>query len=242
MLIDVHTHITDKKFDEDIEEVIENSNCAVIINNGMNVEDNRKTIELGKKFSKVKVALGIHPYDIVKMDEKDIEAEIKFIAKQKIIAIGEIGLDFTYEEKEKQIKYFKEFLGLAKKMDLPVLVHSRKAEKEVVEILKEKNMKKVVMHCYCGKLEVGLEAEKLGFYFSIPPRLITNKEFQELVKKISITRILTETDAPYMGAEKGKRNEPGNVKQTVRKIAEIKGMSEEEVENSIFMNYQKLFS
>ena len=104
MLIDVHTHITDKKFDEDIEEVIENSNCAVIINNGMNVEDNRKTIELGKKFSKVKVALGIHPYDIVKMDEKDIEAEIKFIAKQKIIAIGEIGLDFTYEEKEKQIK------------------------------------------------------------------------------------------------------------------------------------------
>jgi len=95
MLVDVHTHITDKKFDQDIEEVIENSGCTVIINNGLNVEDNRKTIELGKKFSKVKIALGIHPYDIVRMDEKEIDEEIKFISKQKIIAIGEIGLDFT---------------------------------------------------------------------------------------------------------------------------------------------------
>ena len=135
MLIDVHTHITDKKFDADVEKVIEDSNCAVIINNGMNVEDNRKTIELSKKFSKVKVALGIHPYDIVRMDEKDIDEEIKFISKQKIIAIGEIGLDFTYEEKEKQIKYFKKFLDLAKKMGFPVIVHSRKAENEVLENL-----------------------------------------------------------------------------------------------------------
>ncbi|MBL7051691.1 MAG: TatD family hydrolase [Nanoarchaeota archaeon] len=242
MLIDVHTHITDKKFDADVEKVIEDSNCAVIINNGMNVEDNRKTIELSKKFSKVKVALGIHPYDIVRMDEKDIDEEIKFISKQKIIAIGEIGLDFTYEEKEKQIKYFKKFLDLAKKMDLPVIVHSRKAENEVLEILKEKKMKRVVMHCFCGELEVALKAERLGYSFSIPPRLVTNKDFQELVKKLSITRILTETDAPYMGAEKGKRNEPGNVRFTIKKMAEIKGMSEEEVENSIFMNYQKLFS
>ncbi len=242
MLVDVHTHITDKKFDQDIEEVIENSGCTVIINNGLNVEDNRKTIELGKKFSKVKIALGIHPYDIVRMDEKEIDEEIKFISKQKIIAIGEIGLDFTYEEKEKQIKYFKEFLDLAKKMDLPVLVHSREAVKEVIDILEEKEMKKVVMHCYCGDLDNALKAEKLGYYFSIPPRIVTNNNFQELAKKISITKILTETDAPYMGAEKGERNEPGNVKLTISKIAEIKGMNEEEVENSIYMNYQKLFS
>jgi len=85
-------------------------------------------------------------------------------------------------------------------------------------------------------------AEKNGWYFSIPPRVVTNKQFQELVKKLSITKILTETDAPWMAAVKGERNEPGNVKQVIEKIAEIKEMDKKEVENSIFMNYQNLFS
>jgi TatD DNase family protein len=241
MLVDVHTHITDKRFDEDRGELIEKSKCSVIINNGISVKDNRETLALAKKHKKVKAALGLHPYDIVKMSDDEIEKELTFISKQKIIALGEIGLDFTYENKEKQIKYFKKFLDLAKKMDLPVITHSRKAEKELIDILEEFEMKKVILHCYCGKKKLALRAEKLGYYFSVPPRLLSSDQFQELVKEISITKLLTETDAPYMGAKKGERNIPSNVEQTIKKIAELKRMDETEVKNSIFMNYQSLF-
>ena len=241
MLVDVHTHITDKKFDEDRDELIEKSKCSVIINNGISVKDNRDTLALAKKHKKVKAALGLHPYDIVKMSDDKIEKEIDFISKQKIIAIGEIGLDFTYENKEKQIKYFKKFLEIAKGMDLPVITHSRKAEKELIDILEEMKMKKVVLHCFCGSKELALRAEKLGYYFSVPPRLLSSEQFQDLVQTISITKLLTETDAPYMGAKKGERNIPSNVEQTIKKIAEIKKMVEVEVKNSVFMNYQNLF-
>ena len=241
MLVDVHTHITDKRFDEDRDELIEKSKCSVIINNGISVQDNRDTLALAKEHKKVKAALGLHPYDIVKMSDEGIEKEINFISKQKIVAIGEVGLDFTYEDKEKQIKYFKKFLELAKKMDLPVITHSRKAEKELIDILEEMQVKKVILHCYCGKKKLALRAEKLGYYFSVPPRLLSSDQFQELVKVISITKLLTETDAPYMSAKKGERNMPSNVEQTIKKIAELKRMDETEVKNSIFMNYQSLF-
>ena len=122
-----------------------------------------------------------------------------------------------------------------------MLVHSRKAEKEVIEILEELNAKKVLMHCFSGKLKLAERIEKNGWYFSIPPVIVHSTHFQEMIKRVSITKLLTETDAPYLGPDKEQRNEPKNVIFVIRKIAEIKGMDEKEVENSIYMNYQHLF-
>ena len=108
MLIDVHTHLTDKAFDTDRKEVIERSGCVALVNNGYTIQDNRDTLALAKRFPLVKVALGLHPSETAVLSQKDINAEIAWIAKQKCVAIGEIGLDFTYEEQEKQILSFKE--------------------------------------------------------------------------------------------------------------------------------------
>tara|TARA_Y100000310_G_scaffold342172_1_gene444129 strand:+ start:1115 stop:1861 length:747 start_codon:yes stop_codon:yes gene_type:complete len=241
MFVDVHTHVTDAAFDKDRKEVIERSGCIAIINNGYTPEDNRATLKLAKEFPNVKVALGLHPSETCKMDPKAIENEINFISGEKPIAIGEIGLDGTYENMGQQVKYFKHLVDLAMKKGLPMIVHSRKAEKEVIDILEEMKAKKVLLHCFTGKLKLAERAEKLGFYLSIPPLIVYSTHFQELAKRVSITKLLTETDAPYLGPFKDKRNEPGNVTFTVKKIAELKGMNEDEVEKSIYMNYQKLF-
>jgi len=148
MLVDVHCHLTDEKFDEDRDEVV--ARAGIIITSGTDKEDNREVLKLAKKYKNVKVALGFHPGYLIDKKEKDIEKEIEFISKQKIDAIGEIGLDFVYEQKEKQEKYFRMLLEVAKKKDLPVIIHSRLAERKCVEILEEMEMKKVVMHCFCG--------------------------------------------------------------------------------------------
>ena len=122
-----------------------------------------------------------------------------------------------------------------------MIIHSRKAEKEVLDVLEEMHAKKVILHCFTGKLKLVERAGKLGYTFSIPPIIHHAQQFQELVKKISITKLLTETDAPFLSPKKGERNEPAYVSITVQKIAEIKGMDVKEVEHSIYQNYQGLF-
>lgn len=242
MFIDVHTHLTDKAFDTDRTEVISRSQCVALINNGYTIADNRATLALAKQFPLVKVALGLHPSETAVLSQKDIDTEIAWIAKQKCVAIGEIGLDFTYEEHEKQIVSFKKLIELALKKNLPMIIHSRKAEKEVLDILEEMKAKKVILHCFSGKVKLVDRAEKLGYTFSIPPIVNHSQQFQDLVKKVSLTKLLTETDSPFLSPKKGERNEPAYVEITVKKIAEIKGMDAKEVENAIFANYQRMFS
>jgi TatD DNase family protein len=241
MYIDVHTHLTHKAFEKDQKEVIENSNCIVLINNGYTSENNRETLELAKRYKQVKVALGIHPSETQKMSMEEVDNEIDFISKQKMIAIGEVGLDYKYENQEHQRKVFRKLVKLAKKKGLPVIVHSRKAEKDVIDILEEEGLKKVVLHCFSGKLKLVDRAEKLGYHFSIPPCVVNSEHFQQISIRVSITQLLTETDAPYLGPIRGERNEPKYVALAVKKIAEVKGMDEEEVKRSIFLNYQRLF-
>lgn len=241
MLVDVHAHLTYGKFEEDLKDVVERSNCKIIISNGTDIEDNRKVIELSKNYPNVKVALGLYPGNLIKMDEKVIERELRFIENTKPLALGEVGLDGTYENMEKQIKWFKEFIRVSLFLDIPLIVHTRKAEKEVIDVLEEMRAKKVVLHCFNGNHKLVQRAEKLGYYFSIPLIVTYLEHFKEIVKKVSITKLLTETDSPYLSNIKGQRNEPGNVALIVKEIAKIKGMDEKEVENSIFMNYQRLF-
>jgi len=243
MYIDVHAHLDDEKFN-DIDDVIkraEKAKVVVIINNGASPERNIKTIELAKKYKIVKVALGFYPGHVEEYTDLEIEKELKWIEKQKPIALGEIGLDFIEKDHERQEKYFRKFITLSKKLDIPIIVHTRKAETRVIEILEEEKAKKVILHCFSGKHKLLKRTELLDVYFSIPPIIVHSRHFQELVAKVPLTRLLTETDSPWNSPVKGERNEPANVVVTVKEIAKIKNMEQDEVMKAIYSNYQKLF-
>ncbi len=249
MLVDVHAHL-DFFENEKIAEVIKNAEknkVKVIINNGTDKKSNRKTIELSKKYSLIKPALGLHPEFIEKFEDFLIEEELKFIEKNadKIIAIGEIGLDYHWVKDEKQLvrqkALFERFLELAKSLDKPVIIHSREAEKDTVEMLSRSKIKNVVLHCFNGDLKLVKDTIKNGWMLSIPTNVVYNEHFQQLTDVIPLSHILTETDAPYLSPFKDKQNEPSFIIESIKKIAEIKRMNEEEVANAIFSNYQKMF-
>ncbi|MDI6738626.1 MAG: TatD family hydrolase [Nanoarchaeota archaeon] len=244
MLADVHCHLDFPDFEKDLDSVIERAKKAgvvAIITAGLNPETNRKALEIAGRFPIVKAALGIYPQYAAEMSEEAVEKEIAFIKKQKPFAISEIGLDGTYPDMEKQKEVFRQMIALAKELKIPLVVHSRKAEKEVFEVLVSMNAGKVVVHCFNGKLSLAKEMQAAGFFFSIPAIVSHATQFKELVKAINSTHLLTETDAPFLSAVKGEKNEPASVKQTAAEIASIKGVSAEEMEKMIFSNYQKLF-
>lgn len=246
MKVDVHCHLDFKDFDKDRDEVVkraEQNGFKTIIANGLDKETNRNVIELAKKYKIVKPALGMYPSHGLELTEKELDEEIKFIEKQKPLAIGEVGLDlFKTGDIEKQIVVFKKFIKLAEKLDIPILIHSRKAEKETIQVLEELKPKKIVMHCFGGNAIQTQRAVELGCYFSVPPSIVKNKSFKKLVKRVPLNKLLTETDAPYLSPyEDIRRNEPSFIKETLRKIAEVKKITEEELEKIIFMNYQRLF-
>ena len=251
MLVDVHCHLNFKEFDSDRDEIIKkakSNNFTAIINSGTEYETNIQTLKLSEKYSLIKASLGIYPTYVEKLTEKEFQRDLDFIKenKSKIISIGEVGLDFhnTKEDelKQIQIKRFKKILLELNKLNKPFVIHSRKAEKECIDILEELNIKKVLFHCFTGRYKLAKRIEDNGWYFSIPPIITRSSHFQGMVKQTSINSMLTETDAPYLAPDKEQRNEPIYIKQTLKKIAEIKELTQQEVEKNIFFNYQKLFS
>ncbi len=248
MIIDVHSHLDYKSFEKDLPEVIQRAKeagiCA-IINNGLNHKSNIKTLELAKKYPLVKAALGFYPTDALEVSEETFLQELDFIRKNKnkIVALGEIGMDFyhTQGKEKEQEKIFLRFLELSEELKLPLIIHSRKAEKTIVEILERFQPKKVIMHCFSGNTKLIKRCEEQGWFFTVPCNVVFSQHFQNLVKQVSINQILTETDAPFLSPIKGKRNEPKNIVFTINKIAEIKGLDKEEVKRIIFMNYKKIF-
>ncbi len=245
MIIDVHCHLDFEQFDEDRDEVIaraKKNNVKVIISNGTNLEKNKMVQGLAEKYDIVKPAYGIYPSEAEEMSKKEIEETLEFIEKNNPVAIGEVGLDLKHGKNiEKQKEVLKRLIDISKKLDIPLIVHSWKAEKETIEFLKENKAEKVIMHCFCGNATLIEEAESLGYLFSIPPSIVKSKTFRKLAKRIQLKSILTETDAPFLSPYEGKRNEPSFIKETIKKVAEIKEITEEELEKIIFMNYQNLF-
>jgi TatD DNase family protein len=250
LLVDVHAHLNLKEFDSDLDEVINRAKIAgvkVFINNGLNPDSNRKTLELRKKYSLIKPALGLYPDDAIKLTEKQIQDELNFIEKNKdeVIAIGEVGLDYKYCKEKKNQEFQKEIflkiINISQKINKPLIIHSRKAESDVIEILEKAKAKKVILHCFSGKLKLIKKAAELGYYFSIPTNITRSQHFQKLVEIVDINQLLTETDAPYLSSYKNSRNEPSFIIETIKKIAEIKNISINETANNIFMNYQKVF-
>src|SRR3989339_195427 len=225
--IDIHAHL---EFFDNLDKIIKKAkkrNVKIILANGIDVETNKKVLAFAKEYPEVQACLGIYPANALKLIKKEIDSEIKIINenKDKIIAIGEVGLD----------------LKLAKDLDKPIFIHSRKAEKETVDLLETLNYNKIIMHCFNGKLNLVEKGIHRGWFFSIPASVKFNEQFQEMIKIIPIEQLFCETDAPFLHPDKKFPNEPANVIESYNKIAEIKGIPLADVEKKIEENYRKLF-
>jgi len=246
--IDGHCHI-DIYSDKEINQIIKDSrkkDVGIIINNGLTPKVNLRTLELSKKYPEIKATLGIYPNECIEMSNEEIEKEIYFIKenKNKIIGIGEVGIDL-YETKElfRQEIIFKKFIELSKEIKKPLIVHSRKAEEKVIEILEKQNAEKVIMHCFSGNFKLVQRIIRNKWILSIPTNVTFSEHFQKVIKISPAGQLLCETDSPFLHPEKGKRNNtPVNVIESYKKIAEIKELTLEEVKNIIFNNYLRIFS
>jgi TatD DNase family protein len=240
MLVDVHCHLDHPGFERDLVVVLERARkkgVAAVITSGINGKTNRKSLELAAHYDIVRASLGFYPGE-----QGSTEEEAGFIRRhaKDIVAVGEVGLDGSEGgELEKQRKRFRAMIMLAEELGKPIIVHSRKAEEEVLRMLA--GDARVVLHCFGGGRGLIREAAQRGYYFSIPPNIVRSSHFQSMVREVDINQILTETDAPFLGPRRSERNEPMNVAAAVEKIAEIKGMTREEAEENIFMNYQRMF-
>lgn len=263
MYVDVHCHLTHKLFAPDLGEVIkkaQKASVASIIVNGLEPKSNRSILKMADKHKVINAALGIYPTEAVNsflgkdfkfhVEKFNVDEEIDFIQEQaksnKIIAVGECGLDGyhlsepTFAEQE---RVFEKLLLIARSSNIPVIVHSRKLEKRVLEILAHHKLKKATLHCYMGKIKPAvLAAEKYGWCFSIPAILPKTESFIKLVEKLPPNCILTETDSPWLSLKAGTRNEPKSVIQTVKSIASIRSWQEDEAVETIWKNYQRLFN
>ncbi|SJZ97453.1 TatD DNase family protein [Cetobacterium ceti] len=248
-LVDTHCHIDNEKFNEDRIEVIKRieENLEFAVNIGYDLESSRRTLRLTRVYDCIYGTVGFHPTDISKYTE-EAEKELEDMAREeKIVAIGEIGLDYYWMEdpKEKQQEIFRRQLKLAQKLNMPVSIHTRDAMEDTVKILKEFPDIKGVIHCYPGSVETAKELID-RFYLGIGGALTFKnaKKLVNVVKEIPLDRLVLETDCPYMAPEpnRGKRNEPIYVKFVGEKIAEIKGISYEEVAKVTTENAKRLYS
>ncbi|MEK6873497.1 MAG: TatD family hydrolase [Nanoarchaeota archaeon] len=242
MFIDVHAHLDILK---NLSDVIDNckKKNILIVSQGVNLKTNKVVLKLTEKYDSVKAAIGLYPDEILKLNDGEIEEEIKFIEKNKenIVAIGEIGLDDSYSDMEKQKEVFEKLVKLAIKINKPIIVHSRKAELEVIEILESLKCKKVIMHCFSGNKKLVERIIKNKWSLSIPTNVKYSLQFQEDVFLCPIEQLLCETDSPFLSPDKKFPNTPENVIESYKKIAEIKKLKLDKVERIIEENYKRLF-
>lgn len=253
MLIDTHAHLDDEQFDCDREQVINNARengINTIINVGFNEKTIRSTLKLVEKYDFIYGAVGWHPNHAHEINENDYLWIEDLTKHPKIIAIGEIGLDYywNYAPKEIQQKVFIKQIQLAKRVGLPIIIHDREAHQDILKILKQENVFDIggVMHSYSGSTEMALECINMGFYisFSGPVTFKNAKKLLDVVNVLPLDRMLVETDSPYLTPEpfRGKRNEPVNVQFIAKKIAEIKKMDINILNEITSKNAKKIFN
>ena len=235
MIIDTHSHL-ERKYYDDVEAVIKKMNGNIIITSGVDYETNLEVIKLCEKYDNVFGTLGYHPEEIQSFSSESISFLEKYINHPKIVAIGEIGLDYHYTKDniEEQKKIFTEQLRLAAKYNKTVVVHSRDAIQDTYDILKEElKGNHCILHCYSSSLELAREFSKLGIKFGVGGVITfkNNKVLKEVVENLPLESFVLETDSPYLTPEpyRGQKNEPYNVHFVAKKVAEIKNISEEEV-------------
>lgn len=253
MLIDSHAHLDDEKFDSDREIIIKSlkeSRIDLIINPGSDLNSSIRAVSLAEKYDNIYAAVGIHPHSAKDMDESTVDILRSFAKRDKVVAIGEIGLDYYYDISPRDIQKekFEEQVNLAKEVGLPVIIHSRDAAGDTFEILKnaQDGTLKGVLHCYSGSVEMAMDYIDMGFYISLggPVTFKNSKIPKEVAKAVPLDRLLIETDSPYLTPEphRGKRNEPIYVRYVAGTIAELRGISFEELAAKTSENAKRLYN
>ena len=250
MWIDSHCHINDEAFQDDLGEVLDRM-IENDVRKAMIVSLSLEELEIARNIHREGIAfdrsIGVFPEDAYRYTDEEIEAVLRECEKEDITAIGEIGLDYYWdkEHKERQQEVFRRQLDLAKRLDKPVIIHSRDAAEDTFRIIKESGVRRGVMHCYSGSREMAKEYVKLGFYISLAGTVTFKnaKEPPEVAKIVPLDRLLIETDCPYLTPvpHRGKRNEPSYAVFTGRHIASLTGIGEEVLEEALVRNYDELF-
>ena len=247
MLVDTHCHLF-KEYYDDIDEVLDRaleSDVRAVIVNGTKIDDNKEVLELVSSYDMIYGALGLQPQEIGDDWEKCLEYIEEHIDDDKIMAVGEIGLDYHYEcDRKLQKMIFRKQLDLAQKYNKPVIIHSRDAIKDTYDILKEYHLRGI-MHCYSGSVEMAHLFNKLGYYLGIGGVCTFKKASKiiDVIKKIPLEYIVLETDSPYLSPEpyRGRKNEPANVSVILKKICDIKDISYDDAAHMIYGNVITLF-
>ncbi len=252
MIFESHAHYDDEVFDEDREELLRSlgeHGIGYVINVGSSIENCRRTLALTEQYSFVYGAMGVHPSETGELDEENFAWLRAQCAAPKIVAVGEIGLDYHWQEPEASVqkKWFERQLELAKDTGLPVIIHSRDAAKDTLDILRAHGAEEIggVIHCFSYAKEMAREYLEMGYYFGIGGVVTFKnaKKLKEAVQYIPMDRILLETDSPYLAPEpnRGQRNSSLNLPYVVQAIAALKGIGCEEVEEITSGNAKRLF-
>lgn len=253
MFIDSHAHLDDNRFDADRDLLINNlkeNGIDIAVNIGADFKSSINSVELSKKYENIYASVGIHPHSADEVDDNTLRKIKELAQNEKVVAIGEIGLDYYYDNSPRDIQRecFKKQLELAKEVNLPVVIHSREASQETFDIIQEAQdgTLRGVMHCYSGSVEMAEEyINKLGFYISIggPVTFKNARIVKEVAQSVPLDKLLIETDCPYLTPEpyRGKRNEPMFVKYTAQEIAKLRETTIEELAEATSRNAKTLF-
>ena len=254
-LFDSHCHLTDEKFNEDREELIaklQSEGVEKIVTAGYSLESSKESIKLAREYTFMYTTIGISPNDIPEskeeIDNEIIELKELYNKDKKIMAVGEIGLDYHWnmENKELQKYAFIKQIELANELDLPIQIHTREAVMDTLEILKNNKVSNGgIFHCCPLNRELVKEGLKLGFYISFagPITFKNSRNAEEIIKMVPDDKFLVETDSPYLAPEpkRGTRNDPRNVKYIIEKIAKEKEKTFEEIEDISYVNAKRIF-
>lgn len=250
MYFDSHAHYDDSRFNSDrakLLKLLPVHGIDYVVNSACDMKSSKTGISLAEKYDYIYAAVGIHPHEAENMVNGDINALRQLSQHKKVVAIGEIGLDYYYDNSPRDIQRqcFIKQLALAKELDMPVIIHSRDAAQECFDIIRESGVHKGVIHCYSGSVEMAIDYIKMGFYIGIGGVVTfkNSKKTLEVVEKIPLEKILIETDAPYLSPipNRGERNDSQNLLYITEKIAETREISHLEVANVTKKSAEKLF-
>ncbi|MBS4221109.1 TatD family hydrolase [Bacillus sp. FJAT-49711] len=252
MLFDTHVHLNDDQYAEDLDEVIaraKNAGVEYMVVVGFDRKTIQKALEIIDEHKFLYASVGWHPVDAIDMTEEDLIWLEEVAAHPKVVALGEMGLDYHWDKSPKEIQkdVFRKQIRLAKKINMPIIIHNRDATQDIIEILKEEHAEEVggIMHCFSGSAEVAKQCLDLNFYISLggPVTFKNAKKPKEVAIQVPLDRLLIETDCPYLAPHpyRGKRNEPSYVRLVAEQIADLKSLSLEEVAQITTANAKKVF-
>ncbi|MBO8093406.1 MAG: TatD family hydrolase [Prosthecochloris sp.] len=252
MFVDVHSHLSFPQFDDDRDDVIKRmleNGITYLIDPGTDALTSRKSIELADLHPFIKATVGLHPHEVTSMPENTVFDELQaLLQSDNVVGVGEIGLDYHYPDinPQAQQEAFRTMLNMAMDHDLPVVIHSRDAWQDTLDILRQERRPNLrgIMHCFSGNSELATECIRLGLSISIPGTITYKKsQLPDVVRSIDMEHILTETDAPYLAPVpfRGKRNEPAYVRYVTAAIAELRQLPLEETAHIVSRNAIRLF-